>query len=54
MGTREELESLAALLAREGIHPLVDSTYDLRDARSAFERLASGDSFGKIVLTVAG
>ncbi len=54
MGTREELESLAALLADAGIRPLVDSTFDLRDARSAFERLASGDAFGKIVLTVAG
>jgi NADPH:quinone reductase-like Zn-dependent oxidoreductase len=54
MGTREELEALAALLAREGVHPLVDSAYDLRDARAAFTRLASGDTFGKIVLTVAG
>ena len=35
-----------------GLRPLIDSTYDLRDARSAFERLASGDVFGKIVVTV--
>jgi NADPH:quinone reductase-like Zn-dependent oxidoreductase len=51
MGTRDELEALAALLAREGIDPLVDSTFDLRDARSAFERLASAEAFGKIILT---
>ena len=34
-----------------GLRPLVDSTYDLHDARAAFERLASGEAFGKIVLT---
>ncbi len=54
MGTRDELEALAALMVREGIHPPVDSSYDLRDARSAFVRLASGEAFGKIVLTVGG
>ena len=53
MGTIEELAELAALCAREGIEPLVDSTYELADARSAFERLASGEAFGKLVLTVA-
>jgi NADPH:quinone reductase-like Zn-dependent oxidoreductase len=52
MGTLGELTELAALCASEGIHPLVDSTYELADARSAFERLASGEAFGKIVLTV--
>jgi NADPH:quinone reductase-like Zn-dependent oxidoreductase len=52
MGTLGELAELAALCAREDIHPLVDSTFALADARSAFERLASGDAFGKIVLTV--
>jgi len=52
MGTLGELAELASLLARDGIHPLVDSTFALGDARSAFERLASGEAFGKIVLTV--
>jgi NADPH:quinone reductase-like Zn-dependent oxidoreductase len=53
MGTLGELAELAALCAREGIRPLVDSTFPLAGARSAFERLASGEAFGKIVLTVA-
>jgi NADPH:quinone reductase-like Zn-dependent oxidoreductase len=51
MGTREELEAVSAMCEREGIRPLVDTVVDLRDARTAFERLASGETFGKIVLT---
>ena len=54
MGTRDELVGLTRLLAERGIHPLVDSTYELTDARAAFARLASGDAFGKVVLTNAG
>ncbi len=52
MGTREELEALLALCVSSGTRPLIDSTYALADARTAFERLASGDTFGKLVLTV--
>lgn len=51
MGSREELVALAELCEMQGVRPLVDSTFALADARSAFERLASGDTFGKIVLT---
>jgi NADPH:quinone reductase-like Zn-dependent oxidoreductase len=51
MGTREELEALVALLVETGLRPTIDAVFDLRDARSAFERLASGDVVGKIVLT---
>jgi NADPH:quinone reductase-like Zn-dependent oxidoreductase len=54
MGTRDELVELTRLLAERGIHPLVDSTYELTDARAAFQRLASGDAFGKVVLTNDG
>ena len=53
MGTREELEALVALLVETGVRPTIDAVFDLRDARSAFERLASGDVVGKIVLTNA-
>ncbi len=51
MGTRDELSRLIAFCETTGVRPLVDSTHDLRDARAAFERLAAGDVFGKIVLT---
>ncbi len=52
MGTLQELEGLLAFCVGTGTRPLIDSTYALADARSAFERLASGDTFGKLVLTV--
>ena len=51
MGTRAELEAMLRFCVSTGTRPLIDSSYALSDARSAFERLASGDAFGKIVLT---
>ncbi len=51
MGTLGELEALTRLVVDTGVRPTIDATYDLRDARSAFERLQSGDVVGKIVLT---
>jgi NADPH:quinone reductase-like Zn-dependent oxidoreductase len=51
MGTRDELEALSKFCVSSGVRPLVDSSCDLREARAAFERLASGEAFGKIVLT---
>lgn len=52
MGSRDELEALVALVAGRGIHPTIDSVRPLAEAGAAFERLLSGESFGKIVLTV--
>ena len=51
MGTRSELEALLRFLATSGVRPVMDSTYPLGDAKAAFTRLASGEQFGKIVLT---
>jgi NADPH:quinone reductase-like Zn-dependent oxidoreductase len=51
MGTRDELDALVSLLVDTGVRPTVDATFALADGRSAFERLASGDVVGKLVLT---
>jgi NADPH:quinone reductase-like Zn-dependent oxidoreductase len=51
MGTRDELSRLARLCAEQGIHPLVDETFVLADAATAFARLERGEVFGKLVLT---
>ena len=51
MGTRSELEALLRFLVTSGVRPQIDATYPLAEARTAFERLARGDQFGKIVLT---
>jgi NADPH:quinone reductase-like Zn-dependent oxidoreductase len=50
MGTRDELATVATLCAERGIAPIVDSVFGFSEARKAFERLHSGDVFGKIVL----
>ena len=52
MGNREELRDLLQLCAATGVRPVVDDVRPLSDARTSFERLASGEVFGKLVLTV--
>jgi NADPH:quinone reductase-like Zn-dependent oxidoreductase len=54
MGTRSELEALLRFMVTSGVRPVVDSAYPLADAKAAFERLTSGEQFGKIVLTPPG
>lgn len=50
MGTRQELEQLVTMLDASGVRPLIDDVYAMEDAPKAFERMASGDLFGKLVL----
>ena len=51
MGTREELDGLMRLLAVSGVRPQIDTVLPLSQARAGFERLATGDVVGKVVLT---
>ncbi|MEP7159923.1 MAG: zinc-binding dehydrogenase [Dermatophilaceae bacterium] len=51
MGNRHELERLTQLVARRGIDPQIDEVLPLAEASRGFERLASGEAFGKVVLT---
>ena len=53
MGTRAELERLAAFVAQHRIEPVIDSVLPLAGAREGFARMAGGEVFGKIVFTVA-
>lgn len=50
MGTRDELARLAAFVVRAGIRPVIDSSFALADARTAFARLLSGEHTGKVVV----
>ncbi len=52
MGSRDELERLAQFMATVGVKPLIDSVVPLREARTGFEKMHSGDLFGKVVFTV--
>jgi NADPH:quinone reductase-like Zn-dependent oxidoreductase len=52
MGNRAELERLANFVVNKGITPVIDSTFALADARAGFAKMAAGDLFGKIVITL--
>jgi NADPH:quinone reductase-like Zn-dependent oxidoreductase len=51
MGTRTELRDLVGMLAATRVRPLVDTVIPLDQAPAAYERLARGETFGKIVLS---
>lgn len=53
MGNDAEFATVVSEFNRGNLMPHVDSVYDLADGRKAFERLQSGDQFGKIVLNVS-
>ncbi len=52
MGTPDELAALLSLVADDTVRPVIDSTFALGEATAAFERLAAGDVFGKIVVEI--
>ncbi|GAA2400551.1 zinc-binding dehydrogenase [Streptomyces glaucosporus] len=52
MGTKEELASLLSFCAAKGVRPVIDTVLPLDRAREGFEKMATGDLFGKVVLTV--
>ena len=51
MGTRDELERLTRFCDASGVRPVIDRVLPLADAAAGLAQLASGDVFGKIVLT---
>jgi len=51
MGTRDELERLVAMCQATGLRPLIDHVLPLASADEALRHVATGDLFGKIVLT---
>jgi NADPH:quinone reductase-like Zn-dependent oxidoreductase len=50
MGDLDELKALLALMARERIRPVIDSTYGFSAVGDAFARLYSGEVFGKVAI----
>jgi NADPH:quinone reductase-like Zn-dependent oxidoreductase len=50
MGTKAELVGLLGMCADGKFRPIIDQVYGFSDVDKAFERLASGDVFGKVVL----
>ena len=52
MGSDEEFAEMLAFVNQHQLKPVVDRTYPLAEAPAAFQRMAEGQQFGKIVLTV--
>lgn len=50
MGSRAELERLAAFLDTTGARPLIDRTLSLADVRSGLEAMVAGELQGKVAL----
>ena len=49
---RAALEEVLALTAEGKVLPVIDATYDLRDAPDALRYVAAGHARGRVVLTV--
>jgi NADPH:quinone reductase-like Zn-dependent oxidoreductase len=54
MGNDREFDAVAAELATGRLLPPIDCVYPLSAGRVAYERLAAGEQFGKIVLSMTG
>ena len=52
MGNDEEFDAIVRELRAERLLPPIDRTFPLAQGRAAFERLASAEQFGKVVLTL--
>jgi NADPH:quinone reductase-like Zn-dependent oxidoreductase len=51
MGTRHELAALTNMMDVTGVRPVIDRVLPMTEAAEGFAAMASGDVFGKIVLT---
>jgi NADPH:quinone reductase-like Zn-dependent oxidoreductase len=52
VGPKSSFVAFAGALERWKLRPVVDARFELAEARAAFERLASGNPFGKVVVTL--
>jgi len=50
VGSRETFQSMNKALALHQVRPVIDRVFPLEEARAAFEHLASGTHFGKVVI----
>jgi NADPH:quinone reductase-like Zn-dependent oxidoreductase len=54
MGSDVEYNEIVSEFRSGYLRPPIDSVFPLREGRAAFERLASGQQFGKVVIDIAG
>lgn len=52
MGSKDKLEDLLSFCAATGVRPVIDEVLPLDRAREGFQKMAGGELFGKVVLSV--
>lgn len=52
MGSREELRNMLVYMEKHGMKPIIDEVFPLDEAEQAFDRLAEGKQFGKVILRI--
>lgn len=52
VGSREQFEDMTRALGQGGVKPVIDRVFAFDEAREAFEHMAAGAHFGKIVVRV--
>lgn len=50
VGDRESFEAMNRAIAFHGLRPVIDRVFPLEETRAAFEHMAAGNHFGKIVV----
>ncbi|WP_100489022.1 zinc-binding dehydrogenase [Sporolactobacillus pectinivorans] len=53
MGSIEEFHKMLVFFNKYKIHPVVDQTFELKNAAEALQRLEQGSQFGKIALVIS-
>ena len=52
VGSRATFAQMLRAMTQAGMHPIIDSTFDFDQAVAAFDHIASGRHFGKIVIRI--
>ena len=52
VGSRARFEAMNRAIAQHELRPVIDTTFPLERAADAFQRMARGEHFGKIVITI--
>ncbi|HIF09686.1 MAG TPA: NAD(P)-dependent alcohol dehydrogenase [Sneathiellales bacterium] len=52
VGSRQMFEDMNRALSMHEVKPVIDATYDLQDARQAYQAMRAAKHFGKLVITL--
>ena len=50
VGSRADFEAMNAFIEQHAIRPVIDRVYEFDAAADAYERIAAGEHFGKVVI----